>query len=210
MVELKVRLISEMYDYLSQGTAGLAPSDGAFVFGRQDSRLAQLATDLYSKNLVRWALFTGGLGKDSGSLARLGLPEALYLASNSIMLGLPAENVYVETAASNGGENCRNGLDLIGRQGLKPSSLTVVAHATSLKRLVMMLKGEIENRNLGISVQSVATEYPFDPSSLCDALEASQEILRMADWPANYGYPEDPELGPKLVDYARQVVQTLK
>ncbi len=199
-----------MYDYLSQGTAILAPSDGAFVFGRQDSRLAQVAADLFSKKLARWALFTGGLGKDSGSLARLNLPEALYLASNSIMLGIPAENVYVETAASNGGENCRNSLELIVKEGLNPSSLTVVAHATSLKRLVMMLQGEIANRNLDISLQSVGTDYPFDPASLSDALEVSQEILRMAEWPATYGYPENSDLDTSLVAYARRLVQCLK
>lgn len=212
-VPIDLSAIQAMFDYLSEDTPRyeLKPADGAFIFCRADRRLATTAADLYADNLINWALATGGRGKDSGLLPGA---EATYVCIETENYGMSELPLFAETEAKNGAQNCRLGLDALATalmtEWTTVRRLIVVAHSPSVRRLTMMLAGEIKARGLKITLQSVGDGYYFNPASPFDALEVCQELIRMADWPAKYGYPPNTDLDPDLVAYARELEPILK
>ena len=55
--------------------------------------------------------------------------------------------------------------------------------------------------------ERVGTNYPFDAHKPLDQREAVAELLRVADWPAIYGWNAAEDLPQDLVDYARFLFQ---
>ena len=99
------------------------------------------------------------------------------------MLGVNSNAITLEEKATNGGENCRFGLDAIDQSGARPNSIIVIAHATSLRRLATMLRDELKFRGWDIPVQAVPTNYPFVPTNPADHAEAIAELNRLVNWP---------------------------
>ncbi len=191
-----------MFRYVSSDVAQpqdqFKTTNAAFVFGRQDRLVAEAAAPLWHNGRVERVLITGGIGKDSGNLsAEAGDSEAGWLADQMVLLGVSREHIIVEPRASNGGENCRFGLDTLAAAIGQFGSLIVVAHATSLRRLGAMLYDELNHRNLSVTLQLVPSAYRFDPENATDRDEVVAEIKRLHEWPHKIGGDGRPFLSPQ-------------
>lgn len=204
-----VEKIKKIYDYLvSSCVVDPGKVDGAFVFCRVDKLLAQKVAELADRNLINWVLFTGGIGKDSGVLTELEMPEAIYQAA---LLRWKHEvkniKILVEPKASNGGENSRFGIDALIKEGVIGFNIIMVAHPTSIKRLYAAHQYIAEKeKNFFANYQLVASDYNFDPTNLIDQKESVAELLRLADWPAKGWAMPQSDLPMDLVDCVRETL----
>src|SRR5260370_39565105 len=82
-----------------------SPADLLIVFSCSDPQVGRAAANLHADGLVRRVIFSRGLGEDSVCLTRLGVSEAVFLASIAIANGLPTDVVLLEHEARNGAEN---------------------------------------------------------------------------------------------------------
>lgn len=202
--------IALMFDYMSAGDSSLQRADGAFVFCRADPLVAERASELYADGLVGYMLFTGGVGKDSGYLAHLGIPEAAFQGALAHLVHrVPEDKIYLEVLARNGGENCRNGIDMIIERQLVHDRLTLVSHATSLLRCRAMFENEAQKKSFYSKLYSTPTLYSFDPNNPIDQKEAVSELLRLAQWPAKGWCMPQTDLSLDLVEYAKAVAPEL-
>jgi hypothetical protein len=159
--------------------------------------------ELSASGLVDYFLITGGIGKDSGDLKELGIPESHYLGVKALESSLPASKIHLEDKATNGSENARYGMATIIADGLPHSALTVVAHATSNRRLAQQLADETAKAGQHVdTIYRVPTDYAFDPSNPADRAEALAEFGRFIDWPAKGWMSSQPDLPTDLVDFA--------
>ncbi len=205
MTKIDASSIDTMFDYLSKSSP-LNHSDWALVFGRADRLVADKTEELLRAGLVDYAMIVGGIGKDSGSLARLAIPEAHYLGALLVdRPGFPVDKLYVEAKPTNGGECLEMGLGRIANEGLAHNGLTLVIHPTSLRRI--MAQCEAVAGRIGFTtkhpLQGVGTDYEFDPERLIDQKEAAAELLRLADWPAKGWCVAQNDLPLDLVETAR-------
>ena len=193
-----------MFDYLSAENRPSEP-EGAVVFGRHDSRLVDGMSSLSTDGLAKYFIISGWLGKDSGYLRDLKLPEADYLAAvaTGAPYNIPPEMIYRETKALNGGDNARYSLDMIDEHNLPRYSLTALAHATSLRRLAATLEFEGAKKTKPTTmVHRVATDYPFDATNTLDQIEAAAEFMRLVEWPAKGWLGPQEDLPQDLIEFA--------
>lgn len=204
--------VGKIYDYLrGVETDPLEHADGAFVFCRASPLVAGRVAELFDQDLVGYALFTGGVGKDSGYLAELGLPEAVYQAALlGVNHGVSGEDIFVEPEATNGGDNSRFGIDKIVEKGLPHRDLTIVIHPTTLRRILATHTIIADNeKGFEANYQATGTHYEFDPRNPIDQLEACAELVRLDVWPGKgWAYPQD-DLPEDLLEYAREAIQIL-
>lgn len=206
MENVDSKKIKEIYKYLSEETSPLSPAEGAFVFCRDDPLIAKKVAKLFNEKLINYAMFTGGIGKDSGFLKDLEMPEAKWQSALlNIIHGISKENIYIESKSSNGGEACRFGVDTIVRNSLPHHNLIVVCHSSSLRRLEASLQIESEKKNFDTQYQKTGTNYEFNPRNPKDQKEVVAELLRLADWPAKGWAKEQEDLPLGLVEYAREI-----
>jgi hypothetical protein len=112
-----------------------APADVLVVFCCADPEVGRTATRLYRQQLIRRAVFSGRVGKDSGGLPALGITEATFLASVAIAEGLPAEAIVLEEEARNGAENAAFALRLVAKLGYLPPGTRVAGLAPAERSL---------------------------------------------------------------------------
>jgi len=206
MKNIEFKKIGEIYEYLSEETFPINSAEGAFVFCRDDPLVAKRVSKLFNEKLINYAMFTGGIGKDSSFLKDLKMPEAKWQAGLlNIIYGVAKENIYIESKASNGGENCRFGIDAIVENSLPHNNLIVVGHSPSLKRLEASLQIESEKKNFYANYQRTGTDYEFNSRNPKDQKEVIAELLRVADWPAKGWAKEQEDLPLSLVEYAREI-----
>lgn len=198
----------KIYDYLSAPDTPTQP-EAAVVFGRKDPLVAYALGDLVIPNLVEVAIITGGIGKDSGDILQQGYrSEAHYLAEqaehDAQERGYTLPGVLLDEKAANGGENARNSIALLQAHGTSTSTMTAVAHGTSLRRLAETLKFEAGNKT-GITptVHRKPSAYTFDPDSPADRDEAAAELLRIAEWPSKGWLGEQTDIPENLVDFVQ-------
>ena len=198
--------ILAIYNYLSTQDQ-VESANGVFVFGRADYLLAEQASDLIYKNFAKYVLFTGGLGKDSKYLTELNISEADFLAAHAnIVCKLPTQQIFRETVSSNGGENAKNGLQTIIDNNLEHNHLLVLAHATSLRRLVATLEQECINRNLNVKLSKIATSYNFNPKELTDQKEAVSELVKLVDYAEKGWCKLQTDIPQDMYAYAKDLV----
>lgn len=182
---------AELYEFLSLPKLTKNPT-GNIVFGRKNKLVARKFVELAKLGRSKWAIITGGKGKDSGNLET---PEAQYLLLAALSYALEGEislpAVYTDPLAKNGGDNVRNSLDIIQALSLNVSDgVTAVIHATSALRLGIMLEDEVNRRGLDIPVFWAPTDYTFVPSQERDQKEAVLEAARLVEWPDRGMLPE--------------------
>ncbi|GAA0384838.1 hypothetical protein GCM10009530_39660 [Microbispora corallina] len=107
--------------------------DLLIVFSCADPEVGRTAARLHERGEVHTILFSGGIGKDSGGLPSLEIPEAVFLASVAMAEGLPAETVVLEQQARNGRENAAYGLRLAHDRGLLAPGCSVAALAPAVR-----------------------------------------------------------------------------
>jgi hypothetical protein len=196
----------KIFDYLYTSSAQLKPADGLFVFCRDNPLMAAKAAELYKRGLGKYIVFTGGLGSDSGFLARLKCPEAVFQSALARLLhGIPAETIYTEDKARNGLENSRLGLQLILDKDLPHQRLILVCHPVQLRRLAAAHLRISQELGIECNYQLAATDYQFSADNLGDQRECVKEILRLAEWPGRGIIDSLPDLPAELVEYAATV-----
>ncbi|MGW3959113.1 YdcF family protein [Amycolatopsis sp. NPDC005003] len=141
------RLAAVMAGPHGQPVSADNPVDFLVVFSCADPRVGQEAASLYGRGLVRHVVFSGAVGKDSGGLPRLGIPEAVFLASVAIADGLPVEAISLELEARNGKENAANSLRLLNDRRLLRSGTKVagLAPAQRSRRLYEELRFQTQD-----------------------------------------------------------------
>lgn len=201
--------LNEVFDYLSTPDTGSLESGhdtGAIVFGRNDPIVARALVDsMFVYDSLNWAVITGGRGKDSGDL---NIPEAEYLAREAEGYakerGRGIKPIYIETQATNGGENVRNSFAVIRRAQLGGRSIVAIAHATSLRRLGAMIEHEASKHDdSAIDVECVSripSSYSFDSTNPADRSEAIAEMERLISWPEK-GWLLPQDIPANLVDF---------
>lgn len=213
----------QLFEYLS---APLTPTgeQPTLVFGRQDALLAIAMATTEERGHARYYVVSGGIGKDSGNLAELGITEAEFVAqglpdesvSGAVQLGVSADKIVLDTVATNGGENARNGLTIISSpsfvalSGLKIATefkagdpVTALAHATSLRRLAALLSHEAISANIPIgTVNMIPTAYSFNRNDPADRAEALAEMMRLIDWPEKNWLQPQTDMPEDLREFA--------
>ena len=199
--------IREIFDYLYNPTHPLERSDGAFVFCRDDPLVAERAAELYHSQLVGYVLFTGGLGKDSGYLGDLKVPEAKWQSLLlNIVHGVPQNHIYVEAEARNGAENSALGIDTIVHHELSHSHLTIIIHPTQMRRVHAVHLLKAAEKQFTAEYRRTGTNYIFDPTRPRDQMEAMTELVKIADWSEKGWCVEQPDVPLDLVEYAREMM----
>ncbi len=205
-----LRIFSYLSNYLENKNKNLEKADGAFVFGRADPLVAEKASEIYHYGLINYIMFTGGIGKDSGILAHLQIPEAKFQAGlANILYKVPKEDMYLETQASNGAECCGFGIGTIYSNNLPHENLILVAHPTSLRRMQAMMEFIGPEINFKANYQTARTNYEFNPRNPVDQKEAVDELLRLADWPGKGWLHSQRDLPEDLLEYARYAKKIL-
>ena len=206
MTKIETEKIKEIYDYLSDSTNPLIKANGAFVFCRDDPLVAKKTATLFQNNLIDYAMFTGGIGKDSGYLTDLQLPEAKWQAALlNLIYQIPSKQIYVEPHATNGGECCRFGIDTVVNNSLPHQDLIIVCHPTSLRRTSATLEMEAKKKGFKSNYQRIGTDYIFNANNPQDQQEAIAELIRLTDWPAKGWCTLQEDLPYELVSYAREL-----
>lgn len=202
-------------EYLAMGLDGaddpnLTKAHGAFVFCREDPRIAQTAASLYERGLVDWILITGGIGVDSGEQSRRFGAEARYQAHLlTEHYGIDTGRIHIEPEARNGAENSRLGIDMIRDKSLV-ADLILVLHPRKARRVwATHEKIAREEKKFVAREQLVSMPDPFDPDNMAHAKEVLEELTKLADWSAKGFCDPQPDLPLDLVEWAREELKSL-
>lgn len=207
----ETKKFNELFDYLSDPRRP-DEAQNTLVFGRHDLRLVDAIAKLRDQGLARNFVITGGLGKDSGYLHKLQIPEATFLASAATAqpYSISPNLIRTETLARNGGENARLGLAVMDRWYMGRDVVTAVAHATSLRRLSATLEHEGSKlQPITHTVYRVGTDYPFNANNPNDQHEAVAEFMRLVDWPEKGWIQPQDDLPQDLIEFASDTKQSL-
>lgn len=129
----------EIWNYLSiQDTPRKA--DAIFLFGSQDIKSAEKAASLYQDGYAPKLLITGGHGEFTGKEAQE--PEAVVLCRVVEKLGVLREDITLETAATNTGENIRFGIQKLIEAGIEAQTVILVNRPFMMRRIVATFKKE--------------------------------------------------------------------
>ena len=157
-------------------------ADVALVFGRFDPILATVMSDLWHLGKVPCFFVSGGVGKDSGPLKELKIPEAHFLASVALFLEVPASALFLDPVSTNGAENSRQMLNWLQHQNLSLRRVICLGHPTTLVRLHAAHQQiqQDEFPTLEIDYQLLPAAWPIEP----DERLMVEECRRLRDWPA--------------------------
>ena len=102
----------------------LKKADCIFVLGSHDTRVADYAIDLFSKNLAPYILFSGGLGRlTEGNFHK---SEAELFADIAIARGVPEEKIIIENKSTNTGQNIEFSKELLKERGFNFDTFILV------------------------------------------------------------------------------------
>lgn len=182
-------------------TDEVGSADVLFVFGRDVSDLAYVAANLYLDGFVQKVLVTGGVGKDSGGLPKLGLTEASYLAALMYNEGVAAEDLLIESKATNGGENSRFGTNSIVEAGIPAANIILLTHPSNGLRVLAAHKLEARKMGFEAIYQLTTCSWKEWKTGGSDepALQALviSECVRLIKWPLRtVGGVSDPWADP--------------
>uniref|UniRef100_A0A7S1MT32 DUF218 domain-containing protein n=1 Tax=Alexandrium catenella TaxID=2925 RepID=A0A7S1MT32_ALECA len=102
-----------LWKYLSPSDE-LAVADFIVGFGHFDQRIAARCAALHKERWAPKVLFTGGVGSGSAGLSK---PEAEYFKEEALRLGVPPEDIILETESTNTPENVRKSLEVLEKLG---------------------------------------------------------------------------------------------
>jgi hypothetical protein len=198
-------------DYLREDTVLTPGKESAVLFGRADELLALAAGDLIVANMIDVLVITGGVGKDSGNLLKLGYKseaDFVYRALQALtraQTSMELPDVLLEQRANNGRLNAHNSVKLLDNKGYDLHFMTAIAHATSLRRLAATLEFAAEKKTLlNPVIHRKPTDYEFHSNDTKDQKEAAMELLILADWPDHGVFHRPADLPRDLVDIVRE------
>ncbi|MCK6262869.1 YdcF family protein [Vibrio sp. ZSDE26] len=115
--------LETLWAYMQMGHKPAA-SDIIFVLCSNDLRVASHAADLYHQGLGSIILFSGGIGRFTDGLFETSEAEAFGSIAKDC--GVPSEAIFLETKATNTGENITCGYDVIKQLGLPHQKILLV------------------------------------------------------------------------------------
>ncbi len=200
-----LKIASYMNCGLPAKNSKLTRADGAIVFCRQDPGMAAATAILFQRNLIDWALLTGGFGKDSGDLK---IPEAEH--QRKLLMEqhhVSRSQLLIEPTASNGVENSRFSMRLILNSHLPYNDLILVMHPRNARRLHAVHTKIAREQGFTAEYEVVTMEELFDPENPSHQREVLRELLRVADWPGKGWSDPQPDLPEDLVAWARTMLR---
>jgi uncharacterized SAM-binding protein YcdF (DUF218 family) len=102
----------------------LSRSDTILVLCSHDKAVARRGADLFIEGWAPLLIFSGGLGSITKHL--WSEPEANQFAEIAMAMGVPRENILIESRSTNTGENVRFTKELLADRGLNPQTFIVV------------------------------------------------------------------------------------
>jgi uncharacterized SAM-binding protein YcdF (DUF218 family) len=125
-----------LYKYLSLSEKPRR-TDLVMGFGIDDMRVPDTCSRLYFSSFVPRILFTGGVGRGSGTLIG---PESLAFRDRSLLEGVPPESILTEKKSTNTLENVLFSINLLKERGLDPGSIILVARPHLQRRAWLTCK----------------------------------------------------------------------
>jgi uncharacterized SAM-binding protein YcdF (DUF218 family) len=112
-------------------------SDLVIGFGIDDMRVPDTCSRLYHSSNAPAILFTGGVGKGSGSLT---VPEAIAFRDRAVQSGVPSASILVEQNSANTLENVLFSIKLLEDKQLYPKSIIIVTKPHLQRRVWLTCK----------------------------------------------------------------------
>lgn len=198
-----------VYDYHHMGMT-LSPADIIFCLGSLDTRVAERAAQLWLDGLAPLMVFSGHSGKLTQGVFG-GKTEAEVFADIARAMGVPDENILVEPAATNTGENVRFTHELlVGRGEPLPKSLILVQKPYMERRTYATFKKQWPDADASITVTSPLfasfDDYPNadNPHDLVINVMVG-DLMRIQDYPAR-GFQIAQEIPQAVWDAMQRLV----
>ncbi|WP_295894237.1 YdcF family protein [uncultured Vibrio sp.] len=159
--------IETIWNYMKMGHTP-AQSDLIFVLCSNDLRVASHAAALYHQGYAPKILFSGGSGRFTDGL--FDKTEAETFAAIARDSGVPAEAIYLETEATNTGENITLGYEVINKERLSHQRLLLVqkpfmerrSYATFMKQWPASCEQVLVTSSSEDFVDYISAEMPLD------------------------------------------------
>ncbi|KND91576.1 Uncharacterized protein TOPH_03659 [Tolypocladium ophioglossoides CBS 100239] len=183
-----------IYSYHHMGMS-LGPADAIFCLCSLDTRVAERAAQLWLDSHAPHLIYSGGSGKLTAG--RFTKPEAEVFADVARRMGVPAERIVIEPAATNTGENVRFTHALLEARGMRPASLILVQKPYMERRTYATFKKQWPDPHTAFTVTSPRFDgfeaYPDaeNPRDLVISIMVG-DLVRIRDYPAKGFQVEQP------------------
>ncbi len=131
------------YHQLLESAPGDEVADVMIVLGTNDTRVAEVAADLFHRGMARTVIPTGGIAHQNDLLSTAwDRPEAEVFGEILIGRGVPREAILLETAARNTAQNIAFTRRLMADRGLEASCVRIVCKPFMRRRVAATLAVE--------------------------------------------------------------------
>ena len=196
-----------VWDYLCLH-APIQPSTVILGLGSHDVRVAERAAQLYLVGYGEHLLFSGAYGL--GTSGRFTEPEAQVFARRAIQLGVPADQILTEEAATNTGANITLAAKLLAERGMYPQSILLVTKPYMERRAWATFKKQWPSPQPRVTVTSPQIDYDH---YFVGAYPKSQEtrimlgdMERIKEYP-KFGYQIEQEIPSEVWAAYEQLVR---
>ncbi len=191
----------------------LEKSDLIIGLGSHDLRVAEYTTQLFKNKLAPLIIFTGGQDPHKGDIMATGWEktEAEMFANIAIKNGVPENQIFLETLATNTELNARYSEKIINKENLKSDQIIVVTKPYMERRAYATFKNFWQNKNTNILVTSPQLSFN---EYLTEDLEYQEKTInimvgdlqRIRDYPAK-GFQIYQEIPDNVLDAFNKLVE---
>ena len=128
--------LNQLWDYLAQSDP-IEKSDLIFVFGGMGLNRVRAAVKLYNEGYAPKIMFTG---KKASYMGDMEISEAEMYRDEAIKMGIPKEDIIIETEAINTPENAVNSIKLLREMGSLPEKIILVSSKFHMLRCYLTFK----------------------------------------------------------------------
>jgi uncharacterized SAM-binding protein YcdF (DUF218 family) len=107
-------------------------TDVGIGLGSHDLSVATTTAELYNRGMFPLVVFTGANSPTTAQ--RFPRGEAVHYREHAIELGVPAEGILIDDAATNTGENITNTRHLLAAAGQTPQTVTLITRPYQQRR----------------------------------------------------------------------------
>ncbi|OZM84320.1 hypothetical protein CFP66_03650 [Pseudonocardia sp. MH-G8] len=107
-------------------------TDVGIGLGSHDLSVATTAAELYSQGMFPLIVFTGANSPTTAQ--RFPRGEAVHYREHAVALGVPADSILIDDAATNTGENITNTRALLADAGQTPRAVTLITRPYQQRR----------------------------------------------------------------------------
>ena len=157
-----------IYNFLSFPGPVPDKADVIIALGTYDLRVADYAAEVFLSGRAPLLICSGGLGKLTSSLFTT--PEAELFAERCRALGVPSENILIEAASTNTGENFRFSRELLSERGIFPSTGIAVCKPYMAKRAWATGTKQWPEVTWSVMTQPLSLEEYGGISSVCGSM----------------------------------------